>query len=293
MTLLRFVFALLTLSAFVAQAQPKAEFPLWKGNDPFSKGSAPHDNPTLTPYWPAADKATGSAIVVCPGGGYGGLANHEGDHYARFLNEHGIAAFVLKYRLGSKGYRHPVMLNDVARAIRYVRAHAKPWKLHADKIGVMGSSAGGHLTSTIVTHFGEATLDSKDPIDKVSDRPDLGILCYPVITFGEFTHKGSRRNLLGDNPDPKLVKHLSNEKQVKANTPPCFVWHTWEDQAVPVENALLFARGLREKGVKFDLHIYEKGRHGIGLGSSKWDPNNRHPWTKDLLYWLKEQAFVK
>ncbi len=285
----------LFVTSAMAAPKPTEEFPLWT-KTPFAKGTEPHDIPTLTPFWPDAGKATGAAMVVCPGGGYGGLADHEGSHYARFLNEQGITAFVLKYRLGSKGYRHPVMLNDVSRAIRYVRAMSGDWALDANRIGVMGSSAGGHLTSTMVTHFGskEIQLDRKDPIDKASDRPDLGILCYPVITFGEFTHKGSRRNLLGDEPSDEMIEHLSNEKQVKKNTPPCFVWHTWEDQAVPVENALLFAQGLRAQGVKFDLHIYEKGRHGIGLGTGReWAPDQRHPWTKDLTFWLKEQKFAR
>ena len=153
----------------------------------------------------------------------------------------------------------------------------------------MGSSAGGHLTSTIVAHFDTGNAKG-GRVDQVSSRPDLAVLCYPVITLGQFTHQGSKRNLLGDNPSPELVKLLSNELQVKKNSPPCFVWHTWEDRAVPVENSLLFASALRKQGVRVDLHIYENGRHGIGLGGR--DHSKLHPSTKDLLYWFKERKFL-
>ena len=184
---------------------------------------ADKDIPTLTPFLPAPEKATGAAIVVCPGGGYGGLAGHEGKDYALWLNELGIAAFVLKYRLGSGGYRHPIMLNDAARAIRPVRARAAEWKLDANRIGIMGSSAGGHLASTLLTHFDAGNPNSDDPIEKVSSRPNLGILCYAVISMtNELTHGGSRNNLLGNNPDDELVKLLSNELQVTKETPPTF-----------------------------------------------------------------------
>jgi len=205
--------------------------------------------------------------VICPGGGYGGLANYEGEHYARFLNELGIVGFVLKYRLGSSGYRHPIMLQDAARAIRTLRARAAEWKLNPQRIGIMGSSAGGHLASTLLTHFDSGKPDAADPIDRQSSRPDLGILCYPVITMGEFTHQGSRNNLLGSDPSPELVRELSNELQVTKETPPCFIWHTDEDKAVPVENSLHFAQALRKAGVPFDLHVYQKGVHGLGLGT--------------------------
>src|SRR5205814_5810147 len=173
------------------------------------------DIPTLTPYWPDPEKATGAALVICPGGGYGGLAPHEGVDYARFMNEHGVAGFVLKYRLGSAGYRHPAMLQDAARAMRTVRARAAEWKLDPRKIGIMGSSAGGHLASTLLTHFDAGRSDAPDAIERQSSRPDLGILCYPVITMGERTHQGSKNNLLGKDPSPELVKLLSNELQVK------------------------------------------------------------------------------
>ena len=279
-----FVFAALIVHG---ADRPKAEFPLWKGNAPGQKGESPKDIPTLKPYW--AEKPTGAVMVICPGGGYGGLAGHEGQGYADWLVAQGIDCFVLKYRLGSAGYRHPVMLGDVSRAIRTVRANAIAWKIDPKRIGVMGSSAGGHLASTIVVHFASGDLKG-DAIDRVSSRPDLAILCYPVITLGQFTHQGSKRNLLGADPSPELVNLLSNELQVKKNSPPCFLWHTWEDRAVPVENSLLFAAALRKKGVRVALHVYENGRHGIGLGGS--DHSKLHPWTKDLLFWFKQRKFL-
>jgi len=221
------------------------------------------------------------------------LASHEGVDYARYLNEQGIAGFVLKYRLGSAGYRHPAMLQDAARAVRTVRARAGEWNLDPKRVGIMGSSAGGHLASTLLTHFDEGKPDATDPIERQSSRPDLGILCYAVITMGQFTHQGSKHNLLGPNPSHELVWSLSNELQVTPQTPPCFIWHTWEDPAVPVENSLQFAEALRKAGVPFDLHIYEKGPHGLGLGTTNWDPAKRHPWTLDCAYWLKVRGFAK
>jgi acetyl esterase/lipase len=276
-----------------AQAQPTNSFPLWPDGAPGALGQADKDIPTLTAYLPEPDKATGAAIVICPGGGYGMLAPHEGVQYARFLNESGIAGFVLKYRLGSSGYRHPVMLQDAARAIRTVRARAGEWKLDPKRIGIMGSSAGGHLASTALTHFDAGKSDAADPIERQSSRPDLGILCYAVITMGEFTHQGSKRNLLGDAPSPELTRELSNELQVTKETPPCFIWHTYEDHGVPVENSMQFAEALRRAGVPFDLHIYQKGAHGLGLGTREWNPAKRHPWTRDCVFWLQAQGFAR
>jgi acetyl esterase/lipase len=288
----------LAMAAFLgwfvsAQAQPTNTFPLWPEGAPGAIGKADKDIPTLTPHWPDPAKATGAAIVICPGGGYGGLAGHEGDHYARFLNESGIAGFVLKYRLGSGGYRHPIMLQDAARAVRLVRAQAGEWKLDPKRIGIMGSSAGGHLASTLVTHFDGGKPDAADPVERASSRPDVGILCYAVITMGEYTHRGSRSNLLGNDPSPELIRELSNELQVTKDTPPCFIWHTYEDSAVPVENSLQFAEAMRKAGVPFDLHVYQRGSHGIGLGTGNWNPEKRHPWTRDLVYWLQAQGFAK
>jgi acetyl esterase/lipase len=185
------------------------------------------------------------------------------------------------------------MLQDAARAVRLVRAKAGEWKLDVKRVGIMGSSAGGHLASTLVTHFDAGKSDATDPIDRQSSRPDLGILCYPVISMGPSTHQGSRNNLLGKDPSPELVKLLSNELQVTPQTPPCFIWHTYEDTAVKVENSFDFAAALRQAGVPFDLHIYQKGAHGLALGSKEYDPAKWHPWTKDCSFWLKQQGFAK
>ncbi len=269
-------------------------FPLWSDKAPGALGTDPKDIPTLTAFIPT-NNATGAAFVICPGGGYGHLADHEGSAYAKWLNEHGIAGFVLKYRLGNAGYRHPVMLNDAARALRTVRARAAEWNIDPKRIGIMGSSAGGHLASTLLTHFDSGDANAADPIDRQSSRPDLGILCYPVITMGEFTHRGSRNNLLGTNASPELIELLSNERQVTKDTPPTFLWHTWEDRTVAVENSLEFAAAMRRAGVPFDLHIYEKGAHGLGLGFRQYTPENMSkflPWTADCLYWLKQRGWA-
>jgi acetyl esterase/lipase len=274
------------LLSFASTLQAAESFPLWPDGAPGALGNEDKDIPSLTVYLPAAEKATGAAMVICPGGGYGMLAQHEGKDYALWLNEHGVAGFVLKYRLGSGGYRHPIMLNDAARAVRLVRAQASEWKIDPTKVGIMGSSAGGHLASTLLTHFDSGEADASDPIERQSSRPDLGILCYPVITLGEKTHQGSKNNLLGPNPSSELVKLLSNELQVSSNTPPTFLWHTVEDRGVPADNSLLFAMALQKAGVAYDLHVYEKGRHGIGLAGG-------HPWTKDCLFWLQSRGFVR
>jgi len=287
---------MLALGSWVAsvQAQPTNSFPLWPDGAPGALGQQEKDIPTLTPYLPEPAKATGAAIVICPGGGYGSLASHEGEAYARWLNESGIAGFVLRYRLGSAGYRHPIMLMDAARAVRTVRARAGEWKLDPKRIGIIGSSAGGHLASTLLTHFNAGMANAADPIDRISSRPDLGILCYPVIAMaGPFAHQGSKRNLLGPDPAQALALDLSNDLQVTTNTPPCFIWSTGEDKTVPVENSLLFAEALRKAGVPFDLHIYQKGPHGLGLGTREWNPEKRHPWTADCVFWLRVQGFAK
>jgi acetyl esterase/lipase len=287
---LRTVLLCVVASPLLTQAQQS--FPLWPSGAPGALGNVSNDIPTLTVYLPPADKASGAAIVVCPGGGYGGLASHEGQDYALYLNQHGVTAFVLRYRLGSQGYRHPRMLEDAQHAIRLVRSRAAEWKIDPRRVGIMGSSAGGHLASTAVTHFDAGKPDAADPIERQSSRPDLGILCYAVITMGTNTHQGSKNNLLGKEPSPDLVELLSNEKQVTRDTPPCFLWHTFEDKGVKVENSLDFAAALQRHGVPFDLHVYQKGRHGIGL-ADKPPFTNPHPWAKDLIFWLKEQGFVK
>ena len=184
------------------------------------------------------------------------------------------------------------MLQDASRAVRLVRHHANDWGVDPDKIGVIGSSAGGHLASTLVTHFDSGKADSDDQVERHSSRPDFGILCYPVVTMGPGTHGGSKANLLGKSPDPSLVWLLSNEKQVSPQTPPCFIWHTAEDQAVLVQNSLGFASALADSGVPFDLHVFQNGRHGIGL-QDKFPFDKAHPWAADLHFWLTENAWLK
>jgi acetyl esterase/lipase len=274
----------LLLCASLANAQ--TVLPLWPEGAPGALGKTDKDTPTLTVQTADPAIATGAAMVILPGGGYGGLAPHEGKGYADWLVTNGITCFVLKYRLGSAGYRHPVMLQDAARAVRLVRARADEFKIDPKRVGIIGSSAGGHLASTLLTHFDSGKADAADPIDRQSSRPDLGILCYPVITMGPNTHQGSKNNLLGRDPSPDLVKLLSNEQQVTKDTPPTFLWHTVEDKAVKVENSLDFAAALQRAGVPFDLHVYQKGRHGLGLGQN-------HPWAADCIFWLREQKFVK
>ena len=293
MRLLTVLLASLVTAAL--HAAPLDPIPLWPAGAPGALGDKDDDKPTLTAFLPSPEKATGAAVVVCPGGGYGGLAAHEGAGYAEWLAENGIAGIVLKYRLGSKGYRHPAMLNDAARAVRLTRAKAAEWKIDVKRVGIMGSSAGGHLASTLLTHFDAGKADAADPVERLSSRPDIGILCYAVISMGPNTHGGSKVNLLGKDPAPELVELLSNEKQVTKETPPCFIWHTWEDGAVKVENSLDFAAALRKAGVPFDLHIYQKGPHGIGLSTGKYGaaPGEVHPWAKDLMVWLKVQGFAK
>jgi len=286
-----FASAILFASLILSRAEMKTAIPLWPDGAPGALGSSSNDVPTLTPYLPDPAKATGAAMVICPGGGYSHLAAHEGNDYALWLNQHGVTCFVLKYRLGSSGYRHPAMLQDGARAVRLIRASAADWKIDPKRVGIIGSSAGGHLASTLMTHFDLGNSDATDPVERQSSRPDLGILCYPVITMGEYAHQGSKTFLLGTNPPPELVKLLSNELQVTTNTPPCFIWQTYEDKTVPVENSLLFAEALRKTGVPFDLHIYQKGRHGLGL-DDKPPFTHPHPWTGDCLFWLKQHGFV-
>jgi len=284
--------AIFLASLLVSRADMQTSIPLWPDGAPGALGTNANDIPTLTPYLVEGTNATGAAMVICPGGGYAHLAPHEGNDYALWLNQHGVTCFVLKYRLGSSGYHHPAMLNDAARAVRWVRAHAGEYKIDTKRVGLMGSSAGGHLTATLLTHFDAGDANASDVVERQSSRPDLGILCYAVISMGDFTHQGSKNNLLGKNPSPELVQLLSNELQVTTNTPPCFLWTTFEDKTVPMENTMLFAEALRKNHVPFALHVYEKGGHGMGL-KDKPPFAHPHPWAGDCLFWLKEQGFVK
>ncbi len=265
--------------------------PLWPDRAPDAKGTSENDIPTLTITLPPEDKANGAAVIVCPGGGYGGLAfGYEGVDVGKWLNDHGVAAFVLKYRHRGTGYGHPTPLNDAQRAIRLVRAEAQKYGVDPKRIGILGFSAGGHLASTAATHFNVGDRQAKDPIDRVSSRPDFAILCYPVISFStQHTHKGSRKNLLGENPDPKLVEHYSSELQVTSETPPTFLWHTDGDQGVVPENSVLFYLALRKAGVPAELHIYEQGRHGLGLAAGAIGAES---WPEQCLAWMRGRGLL-
>ena len=258
---------LCNLSPLVARGEPKLEL-LWPAGAPAAKGQSDNDKPTISISLPPAEKATGAAVVVCPGGGYGGLAmSYEGIDVGEWLNSFGVAALVLKYRHKGSGYEHPAPLQDAQRALRTARARAAEWKLDPHRIGIMGFSAGGHLASSAGTHFDQGKPDATDPIERASCRPDFLILCYPVISFTTpYTHGGSRKNLLGDNPDAKLVESMSSELQVTAETPPTFLFHTNADTGVPPENSVLFYMALRKAKIPAEMHIYEQGPHGVGLG---------------------------
>ena len=285
----------LSLSLFLTLQQSgqatnrPAAIPLWPDGAPGKKGDQPEDTPTLTIYQAPEGKASGAAIVVCPGGGYARLADHEGHNVAVWLNSVGVTAVVLKYRLGPR-YNHPAMLEDALRAIATVRTRAGELKLDPKKIGIMGFSAGGHLASTAATHFEDGDPASSDPYKRVSSRPDLLILGYPVVTMTEsWVHAGSRQNLLGANPSKEMLDLLSNEKQVTSRTPPTFIFHTQDDAGVPVENSLAFAAALRRAKVPYEMHVYEHGRHGVGLADT--DPV-LSTWPKLLENWLRARAFV-
>lgn len=238
--------------------------------------------PTVDIYLAPKDKATGTAVVVLPGGGYGGLAmSHEGQQIAEFFNANGVAAFVTRYR-HAKRYQHPIPMQDAQRAIRYVRVNAAKFGVKPDRIGVMGFSAGGHLAATVSTQF--------ETVDGISSRPDFSILCYPVISFVEFTHTGSRNNLLGRDPSPELVKRMSAELSVTKETPPTFLFHTDADTGVPPENSVLYYRALRQNKIPAEMHIFRTGKHGVGLAKS--DPL-LSPWGALLANWMSGLGLLK
>jgi len=279
-----FFFVAILLASEV-RAEPVVEL-LWPGGAPGALGDKPKDKPTLTTWLPDDAVNTGAAIIVCPGGGYGGLAiGHEGKEIAKWLNSLGVAAFVLEYRHHGKGYGHPAPLQDAQRAIRTVRSRANSLGIDPKKIGILGFSAGGHLASTAGTHFDAGDSSSNDPIEQASSRPDFMVLVYPVISFTtEYTHRGSRRNLIGDDAPQELVKLLSNELQVTPDTPPTFLMHTNEDTGVPAENSVLFYLALRKANVPAELHIYEHGRHGLGLAKGTIGTES---WSRRCADWMR------
>lgn len=277
------------------------EIRLWDGTVPAATGTASTDTPVLS-FWqaPPVDGAAGktAAIVICPGGGYGNLAlHHEGSDYAKWLNGQGISAFVLRYRLGSHGYRHPVMLSDVARAVRRIRHEHEKFGLDPRRVGVIGSSAGGHLALMLLTHGDVGDPAAADQIDRQPSQPDLGILCYPVVSMSvEKGHGDSRRHLLGDQPAEELVRDLSGESMAEDRIramPPVFIWHTFEDQAVQLGPILELGERLTKHRRPFALHVYEKGRHGIGLGVQPFDSEKLHPWAQECGRWLADQGFAR
>lgn len=281
---------ILAVPGLLASAGPtradQAEPPivLWPDGAPGAIGDDDVDVPTLTPYRAATPTPTSTGIVILPGGGYSHLAiDHEGVQVAEFLNRLGITAFVLKYRLGPR-YHHPAMLQDAQRAIRYVRANAARYGIRSDRIGIMGFSAGGHLATTAATHFDGGLPHASDPVDRESSRPDFLIVGYPVVSLTErWTHEGSRDHLLGDDPPPQRLAELSNERHVTDATPPTFLFHTDADAAVPAENSVMFYLALRRAGVPAELHIYERGSHGVGLAPE--DPV-LSSWPDRLADWL-------
>jgi len=265
------------------------EFALWEKRAPGALGDTDADKPTLTVYR-ASLRQVGTAIIVAPGGSYGALAlDHEGRQVASSFNAMGITAFVLKYRLGPR-YHHPVQLGDAQRAIRIVRSRAAGFGVASDRIGMMGFSAGGHLAATAGTHFSVGKPDAADPIDRASSRPDFLILAYPVISFDPMiAHARSVKNLLGENPDPKLIEDLSNERRVGPETPPTFLFHTTADTAVPVENSIRFYLALRAAKVPAEMHIFQNGAHGVGLALG--DPA-LSSWPALLSNWLRGRGLL-
>jgi acetyl esterase/lipase len=277
-----------SIGALVAQPAPR-EVLLWPGGAPGALGTEDSDRPSLTIY-PAARTPVPTGVVVAPGGGYGALANdHEGRQVAAYFNAMGVSAFVLRYRLGPR-YHHPIEIGDASRAVRYVRAMADELKIAPDRIGLMGFSAGGHLAATTATLSNAGRPDDPDPIERMSSRPDFLILGYPVISFDPaIAHMGSRRNLLGDNPDPALVTLLSAETQVTPTTPPTFLFHTTADTGVPAENSIRFYLALKAAKVPAELHIFENGPHGVGLALG--DPA-LSAWPVLLTNWLRGRGLL-
>ena len=287
--------------ACVAQAQNAPEhqlnfasepqtFPLWEHGAPGALGNNPPDVPTITVYQPLDGTRTGTAVVIAPGGSYGMLAsNHEGRQVAEFFNALEVTAFVLKYRLGPK-YHNPIELEDAQRALRWVRAHAKQYGYQPDRVGMMGFSAGGHLASTAATHFDSGKPEATDPIDRVGCRPDFLILSYPVITMlPPYAHEGSVENLLGKSASTELRRQMSNELNITSQTPPTFLFSTSADTLVPPENTVQFYLALRKAGVPAEMHIFERGPHGVGLDLE--DPV-LGVWPTLLTNWLRERGLL-
>ncbi|MBS4072719.1 MAG: alpha/beta hydrolase [Algoriphagus sp.] len=300
----KIIFSLIfSLFSFMAFAQNHT-LPLWPGNPPLQNASdlkeedtqqgilriANVQTPTIEVYLPTKQIATGEAVVIFPGGGYGILAyDWEGTDFAKWLNAQGIAGIVVKYRLPiSKSLTDAkeVPLMDAQRAIRLVRKNAEAWNIDPTKVGVMGFSAGGHLASTLSTQYNHEVNRPKDEIDAIAARPDFSILVYPVISFRDAAvHSGSRKNLVGEHASQELMDRFSGELNVNAQTPPTFLVHAQDDKGVPIENSLLYYQALHKHGVKASLHIYPTGGHGFGFGLGKGAVES---WREVLLTWMDE-----
>jgi len=289
--------AVILITALGASAQQSSTLqdgqtiPLWSGRPPGALGAEEADIPAITVFLPRTMTPITPAIIVCPGGSYTRLAaNHEGRQVANYLNSLGIAAFVLRYRLGPR-YHHPIELGDAQRAIRLLRSHAAEWQLDPARIGIMGFSAGGHLAMSASTIFDAGAAGAADAVDRAGSRPDFAILGYPVISMVEpWTHPLSRTNLLGENPDPGLARKLSGEQAVTKETPPTFIFQTSADTTVPAENSVHYYLALRKAGVPAEMHVFEKGPHGVGLANN--DPALSE-WSKLLANWLRAHGVVQ
>ncbi len=283
-------------SAFAANTV----IPLWPEGVPNAKPSLGEEHleqghisnvsiPTLTFYGPAIDRPNGTAVIICPGGGYTRLSTErEGVQYANWLSTLGVTSFVLKYRMAEFG--HPAPLQDVLRAVRIVRSRAAEFKIDADRIGVMGSSAGGHLAASAGTLFDHADGKTGAPLDSVNARPDFLILMYPVITmYDPVAHVGSRENLIGTHPTPELTRLMSVEKQVTAQTPPTLLIQTQEDKTVPVDNSILFFQALTRAHVPAEMYLFEHGSHGMGMRDGLGTASN---WPKRAEEWLRARGLL-
>lgn len=259
---------------------------LWESSPPGYNPEIGDFTPQLTPYLLNTVQPSG-AVIICPGGGYNHRSELEGAPVAEWMNRNGLTAFVLDYRVAP--YRHPYPMLDAKRAVRMVRYHAAEWQGSPDKILLLGFSAGGHLAATVATGFDGGDVSAADPVERMSCRPDGLILCYPVITFGEYRHQGSNDCLLGDSPDASLLTALSHELNVTPDTPPTFLWHTANDASVPVENALLFAGALSKNSVPFELHVFPEGRHGLKLAD---DYPEVGIWKQLCEKWLRKMKFI-
>jgi acetyl esterase/lipase len=289
--------ALAVLVAHGSAQQPSVPAPdvpapllLWPAGAPGATGDTDADKPAITVFLPNVPNPTKTGVVIAPGGGYTHLAiDKEGYAFAHWLNQHGVAAFVLRYRLGPQ-YHHPIEIGDAQRAIRLVRSHAAEYGIEKDRLGMWGSSAGGHLAATAGTQSDAGKPDASDPIDRESSKPQFLILSYPVITLMDpLAHTGSRKFLLGDNPDPALVKAMSVETRVTADTPPTFLFSTTDDKTVPVLNSVIYYEALVKAGVPAEMHIFQHGAHGAGLATANPDLN---VWPDLLIKWMRERGYA-